>query len=92
MSSSYNAIGFIGLGTMGYPMLENLIKKLHPSISIYVYDVAKDAVDRIVAANKDRVFPCADSKGVTEKSVGNIGLYTTRNITNMLGHHFFHGP
>ena len=54
---------------MGYPMAENLIKKLPPSVKLYVFDVAKDVVETIAASHKDRVYSCSDSKEVAEKSV-----------------------
>jgi 3-hydroxyisobutyrate dehydrogenase len=40
-------IGFIGLGHMGAPMARNLLKAGH---QLVVYDVVKDAVEKIVAA------------------------------------------
>jgi hypothetical protein len=46
----YSAIGFIGLGTIGYPMAENLIKKIHPLVKLYVFDVSEDVVRKFVAA------------------------------------------
>jgi 3-hydroxyisobutyrate dehydrogenase len=69
MSSSYSAVGFIGLGTMGYPMVENLVKKLPPPVKIFVFDVVNDAVQKITTANKERVYACKNSKEVADNSV-----------------------
>jgi 3-hydroxyisobutyrate dehydrogenase len=69
MASPYTAVGFIGLGTMGIPMVENLTKKLPSSSKIYVYDVSQQAVNKIEAENKGKVCACSSSKEVAEKSV-----------------------
>jgi hypothetical protein len=62
-------IGFVGLGIMGIPMVENLVKKLPLSSKIYVFDISAAAVERICNQNQGRVFPCYDSKGVATVSV-----------------------
>ena len=54
---------------MGYPMVENMVKKLSPSVKIYVFDVSEEAVKKICSENKDRVFGCSNSKEVAQKSV-----------------------
>jgi len=69
MASPYSAVGFIGLGTMGIPMVENLVKKLPSSTKIYVYDVSEEAVKKIEAENKGKVYACRNSKEVAGKSV-----------------------
>jgi 3-hydroxyisobutyrate dehydrogenase len=69
MAFQYAAVGFIGLGTMGIPMVENLIKKLPSSTKIYVYDVSEQAVKKIESENKGKVHACSNSKEVAEKSV-----------------------
>ena len=69
MSFTYSTVGFIGLGTMGYPMVENLAQKLPAEAKIYVYDVSADALDRITASFPNRVYASSSAKEVTEKSV-----------------------
>lgn len=69
MPLTYSAVGFIGLGTMGYPMVENLAQKLPTEAKIYVYDVSADALDRIRANFPNRVYVSSSSKEVAEKSV-----------------------
>jgi 3-hydroxyisobutyrate dehydrogenase-like beta-hydroxyacid dehydrogenase len=69
MASPYSAVGFIGLGTMGIPMVENLTKKLPSSTKIYVYDVSEQALKKIEAENKGKVHACSNSKEVAENSV-----------------------
>lgn len=39
-------VGFIGLGAMGYPMVKNLLEK---NYFVTVYDISREAVDRLVA-------------------------------------------
>ena len=63
-------VGFIGLGVMGYPMVQNLIKKLSSSTRISVYDIFEDACTRIKAEGGDKIAVCASAKEVTENSVG----------------------
>ncbi|WP_175796269.1 NAD(P)-dependent oxidoreductase [Burkholderia anthina] len=44
--SRENTVGFVGLGMMGGPMAENILKKGH---KLVVYDIDKQKVDRLVA-------------------------------------------
>lgn len=66
---TFSTVGFIGLGTMGYPMCENLIQKLPSSTRFFVYDVSQPSVDRLRTAHGQRVSPCASSKGVADNAV-----------------------
>jgi 3-hydroxyisobutyrate dehydrogenase-like beta-hydroxyacid dehydrogenase len=50
-------VGFIGLGMMGGPMAENILKKGHPLI---VYDIDKRKVDRFVEMGAARAVGPAD--------------------------------
>lgn len=68
-SNEYNTIGFIGLGTMGYPMCENLIKKCSETTKFFVYDVSRPSVDRLCKSYVNRVTPCNSSKEVAEQAV-----------------------
>lgn len=72
MASSYSGIGFIGLGTMGYPMVENLVKKLPPSVQVYVFDVVNDSMMKLASENKDKVYACRHPKEVANNSVRKI--------------------
>lgn len=74
MSLSYMAVGFIGLGTMGYPMVDNLAKKLPSQTRIYVFDVSEEAMVRITTQYQGRVHSCHDAKEVAEKSVRDLEL------------------
>jgi 3-hydroxyisobutyrate dehydrogenase len=77
MSFSYSTVGFIGLGTMGYPMVENLVAKLPPSAKIFVFDVSKEALKRITVQNQGRVQACSSAKEMAEKSVRTMLLVMT---------------
>ncbi|KFY65404.1 hypothetical protein V496_02596 [Pseudogymnoascus sp. VKM F-4515 (FW-2607)] len=68
MSFKYSTVGFIGLGTMGYPMVENLAQKLPAEVKIYVYDLSTDALDRITTTFPNRVYASYSAKEVAEKS------------------------
>jgi 3-hydroxyisobutyrate dehydrogenase len=61
-------VGFIGLGLMGKPMVENLAKKLPPGSRIHVHDVVTAVVDELCASYPDTVSRCTSAKEVTEKS------------------------
>jgi len=55
-------IGFIGLGNMGGPMAENLLKAGH---ELRVFDLAQDSVDKAVTAGANAAAGIADAvKGV----------------------------
>src|SRR5262249_4889679 len=51
-------IGFIGTGTMGRPMLSNLIKK---GFAVIAYDVVPAALDAAVAAGATRAGSATDA-------------------------------
>lgn len=44
-ASRENTVGFIGLGMMGAPMAENIVKKGHPLV---VYDIDQSKIERLV--------------------------------------------
>jgi 2-hydroxy-3-oxopropionate reductase len=50
-------IGFVGLGIMGKPMAQNLIKAGYPLI---VYDIIQDKVDQVVVAGAKAATSCKD--------------------------------
>lgn len=69
MAPSFDSIGFIGLGIMGFPMLENLIQKLPNDMRYYVYDVSTPAMDAFCAQHPTKVHACANAREVADKSV-----------------------
>lgn len=69
MNDNAASVGFIGLGTMGYPMAENLISKLPAKSKMFVYDVSADSVNRFNTQYPDSVVPCASAREVTEQAV-----------------------
>ncbi|KAI0121258.1 NAD binding domain of 6-phosphogluconate dehydrogenase-domain-containing protein [Xylariales sp. AK1849] len=61
------AIGFIGLGTMGFPMAKNLSDKLPAGAKLYVFDVVKDAMEKLEAATPSgRVVSCKTAAEVAD--------------------------
>lgn len=62
-------VGFIGLGAMGKPMVENFAKKLPDGIKLHVYDIVSSAVDALQKAYPGRVYPAASPADVASKSV-----------------------
>ena len=67
--ASYNVIGFIGLGLMGVPMLENLIRKTESHVSFYVYDVVDEPVNHIIEQFPDRVKRGLNAKDIAAHAV-----------------------
>jgi 3-hydroxyisobutyrate dehydrogenase len=63
------AIGFIGLGNMGFSMAANLAKKLPVNSSVHVFDIIPALVDDICAKYPDRVVACSGPKDVADRSV-----------------------
>ena len=61
--------GFIGLGAMGKPMVENLVNKLSEVTRISVYDVDENVIDEVHSQYSDRIIKAQSSKKVTEESV-----------------------
>ena len=61
-------IGFIGLGTMGFPMAKNLQKNCRNS-HLYVYDIAVHTIESFGHDNSGHVNACSSPKAVAEKAV-----------------------
>lgn len=69
MAEELQRIGFIGLGAMGYPMVQNLVKKLPVSSKIYVFDVIDSALKRIDSESDGKVAICQSAKEVATHAV-----------------------
>lgn len=70
MLYTYSTVGFIGLGAMGFPMVENLVKKLPPVAKVFVFDVSEEALQRIANNQAEgRVHICGSSREVAESAV-----------------------
>jgi len=63
------SIGFIGLGMMGVPMVENVIKKTDNDTRIFVNDVVESPVRQLCEQFTTRVRSCANAKEVADNSV-----------------------
>jgi 3-hydroxyisobutyrate dehydrogenase len=80
-------IGFIGLGNMGRPLAERLLKKYQ----LYVYDLEEENLNFFVshgaikclspseiASKTDRVFLCLPTSSIVEKVInGDKGIFKT---------------
>jgi len=80
-------IGFIGLGNMGRPLAERLLKKYQ----LYVYDLEEENLNFFVshgaikclspseiASNTDKVFLCLPTSSIVEKVInGDKGIFKT---------------
>jgi 3-hydroxyisobutyrate dehydrogenase len=69
MVFEHKSIGWIGLGLMGVPMVENLIKKTPESTQFHLYDVNEVAVQELSARYPERSHQAKSSREVAEKSV-----------------------
>lgn len=72
MTFEYKTIGFIGLGMMGVPMVENLIEKTPNSTLLSLYDVDEETVKRICEKYHGRATARGNSREVAENSVRKI--------------------
>lgn len=63
------SIGFIGLGMMGVPMVENVVKKTSDSTKIYVNDIVEDPVKQLCEQYPDRVESRKTAKEIADASV-----------------------
>ncbi|KAI1313331.1 6-phosphogluconate dehydrogenase [Xylaria venustula] len=61
--SSADAVAFIGLGVMGYPMARNLFKSLGPEKTLLICDVSTQALDRFIAEAKGQATVRVVTKG-----------------------------
>lgn len=83
MTKEPASVGFIGLGTMGLPMAENLISKLPSGSKMYVYDIFEDAVRKFKAQHPDAVVPCGSAREATEHSVSLPSLIACELYTRL---------
>lgn len=65
---SVKAIGFVGLGVMGYPMACLLAQKLPTNTKLFVFDVAEAQLKKIHSEYPDRITLSKSSKEVTDSS------------------------
>lgn len=99
MNGKPASVGFIGLGTMGFPMAENLISKLPQESKMFVYDVSAESVDTFKAKFPEAVVPCSSAREVTEQSVSTTRghcwrtavLKMTDSILTNSDYCFYHG-
>ncbi|PGH02513.1 hypothetical protein AJ79_07626 [Helicocarpus griseus UAMH5409] len=61
-------LGFIGIGAMGRPMVENLAHKLPTDAQIHIFDVLEQAVIELCAQYPKRILKATSARDVTEKS------------------------
>ncbi|EEP78434.1 predicted protein [Uncinocarpus reesii 1704] len=66
--AEYQNLGFIGIGAMGRPMVENLAKKLPANSIISIYDVSEQVLDDVVAGNGGKIVKCLSARAVAERS------------------------
>ena len=69
MDFTNKSIGFVGLGVMGYPMVENLAKKLPQLVNVYVFDVVTQPMHMLSLQTNGKVEPCGSAKNVADKAV-----------------------
>ena len=68
-SFTNHAIGFIGLGAMGKPMVVHLANKLPTGTRIYVFDVVEKVVDELCAEHPQRLHKASSAKDVAQQAV-----------------------
>lgn len=66
------AIGFIGLGAMGWPMAANLLEKGPKHANLYIFDIVSPAMQKLHALDEKRVLPCQSAKEVASRSVSKM--------------------
>lgn len=63
------ALGFIGLGVMGYPVAVNLLKKLETGTKLHVYDVSSQVLDKLKQETPNLVSICSSAREVAKRLV-----------------------
>jgi hypothetical protein len=69
MADGIRKIGFIGLGLMGLPMVENLLAKTSNKTEFFVYDVVDEVMKKLCSEHSLRVSPMLSAKFVAEQAV-----------------------
>jgi len=69
MADGISKIGFIGLGLMGLPMVQNLIKKTPETTKFFVYDVVEDTLKKFCDEHSTRATAMKSSREVAEAAV-----------------------
>lgn len=69
MATEIRKIGFIGLGLMGLPMVENLLAKTSDKTQFFVYDVVDEVMRKLCVEHVLRVSPMLSAKLVAEEAV-----------------------
>lgn len=80
MADNISRIGFIGLGLMGLPMVQNLIKKTPGTTEFFVYDVVEGALKEFCDEHSTRAKAMKSSRDVADKAVSmdiSIDKFTT---------------
>ncbi|KAI1638625.1 3-hydroxyisobutyrate dehydrogenase [Biscogniauxia mediterranea] len=62
------SIGFIGLGAMGKPMVNNLVKNLPAGSRVFVHDVVEASMEELRASYPSMIVKSTNAKEVTEQS------------------------
>ncbi|TID14301.1 3-hydroxyisobutyrate dehydrogenase [Venturia nashicola] len=68
MADRIGKIGFIGLGLMGIPMVQNLIKKTPETTQFFVYDVVDDVLEKFCDEHPTRAKAVKSSREVAEQA------------------------
>ncbi|QDS71541.1 hypothetical protein FKW77_005368 [Venturia effusa] len=80
MADQIKSIGFIGLGLMGLPMAQNLVKKTSHSTKLFVYDVVDDVLKTFCEEHPLRVTAMRSSREVAERAVRRTSLSHSEQI------------
>ena len=75
------SVGFIGLGLMGVPMVENVISKTKEGTRVYVNDVVHAPVKQLCEKYPQRVEQCATAREVADKAVCKTFLHFAHSGT-----------
>lgn len=65
----FRAVGFIGLGAMGIPMVRHLADKLPAEVHIHVFDIVESVVDELSTLYQGKIFGASNARDVAAKSV-----------------------
>lgn len=69
---SDRSISLIGLGAMGFPMAQNLAKKLPDSTKLFVYDLNQQAVEQLSTEFPHKVVKAKSARDAISPSVSQL--------------------
>lgn len=77
--TNYRNVGFIGLGNMGYPMVQNLAKKLPDATKVIIFDLNAQAMETLKTEYPSKIMKGKNAQEVFRQSVSSPPVLDQKN-------------